>query len=122
MPKYVRPREGTGVLLHPVSGVVAAPDPGRPLPDNDPLVKAFPWAFVSDEELASEQAAADQSWRESAIESARRADEQIAEREKAQQEADAEGVKLAEERAASEDEEVESATKRPGQKSTARRK
>lgn len=121
MPKYVRAREGTGLLRHPESGAVAAPDPARPLPDNDPLVKAFPWAFVSDEDLAAEQAAEDQSWRESAIESARRADEAIAAREKAAKEADAEAVKLANERSGG-DPDVESATKRPGEKSTARRK
>lgn len=120
MPKYVRAREGTGVLVHPESGAITAPDPGRPLPDNDPLVKAFPWAFVSDEDLASEQAAQDESWRESAIESARRADEAIATREQAQKEADAEGVRLAKERAG-DDAPVESATKRPGEKSAARR-
>lgn len=133
MPKFVRAREGTGVLVHPESGAVAAPDPSRPLPDNDPLVKAFPWAFVSDEDLAAEQADADQSWRESAIESARRADEAIAAREKAAKETDADAVKMAEARAAGkpqgDDAErdirtgdtVESATKRPGEKSAARR-
>lgn len=120
MPKFVRAREGTGLLVHPESGTVAAPDPGRPLRSDDPLVKAFPWAFISDEELAEEQAAADQSWRESAIESARRADEALKAREKAADEADAEGVKLAEERAAG-DEPVESATARPGEKRSTRR-
>lgn len=120
MPKYVRARQGTGVLIHPESGTAAAPDPGRPLPENDPLVRAFPWAFVSDEDLAAEQAAEGNAWRESAIESARRADEQLAARAKAAKEADAEGVRLAEERSG--DADVESATKRPGEKSTARRK
>lgn len=120
MPKYVRARQGTGLLRHPDSGTVAAPDPSRPLPDNDPLVKAFPWAFVSDEELASEQAAGDESWRESAIESARRADEAIKAREKEQKDADAEGVALAEERAA-DGEPVEDATSRPGEKRSTRR-
>lgn len=120
MPKYVRAREGVGILRHPESGTVAAPDPSRPVPDNDPLVKAYPWAFVSDEDLAAEQDAAGVAWREGAIESARRADAAIAAREKAQKEADAEGVRLAEERAAGEAP-VESATARPGQKSNARR-
>lgn len=102
MPKYVRPREGTGVLVHPKTGAVAAPDPSRPVRDDDPLVKAFPWAFVSDEDLAAEQADADQSWRISAIEAARRADAALAVRDQAS--------------------DVEAATSRPGEKRNTRKK
>lgn len=115
MPKFVRPREGTGMLVHPETGAVASPDPSRPVRSDDPLVKAFPWAFVSDEELAAEIEQRDGAWRESAIESARRADQAIAEREKVAKDADAEGVKLAEERS------VEAATSRPGEKRSTRR-
>lgn len=133
MPKFVRAREGTGMLVHPDSGTVAAPDPSRPIPDSDPLVKKYPWAFVSDEDLAAEQASADVAWRESAIESARRADEALAEREKAAKEADADAEKMAEARAngkpQGDDAErdirtgdtVESATAAPGEKRTVRK-
>ena len=136
MPKFVRARPGAGVMVHPETGAVAAPDPTRPYRSDDPLVKAFPDAFVSDEDLYAELEQQDQSWRESAIEAARRADAQIAEREKAAQEEDADAVKMAEARAKGKpqgddaddvkrgvvvDEDVEETTARPGQKSNARR-
>lgn len=60
MAKYVRARRGVGVLLHPEHGGLVTPSPDIPVPADDPLVKKFPWAFVSDEDLAAEmeQAAA----------------------------------------------------------------
>ena len=140
MAKYVRAREGTGVLRHPESGALSAPDPSRPVEASDPLVKAYPWAFVSDEDLAAEQAAADVSWKESAIELARRADVANAERQKAAEEQDADAVKMAEARAKGkpqgddaerdirtgetvDDDEVETASADPGTKrSNTRRK
>ena len=139
MPKFVRARQGTGILRHPESGALAAPDPSRPVAADDPLVKAYPWAFVSDEDLAAELEATDVSWREGAIESARRADEAIAARQKMEDEQDADAVKMAEARAKGkpqgddadpdnqrgvtelDDEDVEDATARPGEKSNARR-
>ena len=92
MPKFVRVRpDVASVLKHPESGALIVPDPGKPLPDNDKLVKAYPWAFVSDEDLAKEQEESAQAVRLSAIEAARAAD-------------------------------VESATREPGEKRTARKK
>lgn len=133
MPKFVRARQGVGVLRHPESGALAAPDPGVPLDASDPLVKAFPWAFISDEDLAAERASEAVAFRPSAIEHARRADEQLAARNKAVKEAEAEAEKMAKERAdgnpqgddaerdiASGDT-VESATRRPGEKRATRR-
>lgn len=60
MAKYVRARRGVGVLLHPETGGLVTPSPDVPVEASDPLVKKFPWAFVSDEDLAAEleQAAA----------------------------------------------------------------
>ena len=56
--KYVRPRGGV-ILLHPETG-----DPYVPadelVDESDPLVKAYRWAFVSDEEAADEAANARQ--------------------------------------------------------------
>lgn len=128
MPKYVRARQGTGILRHPESGALEAPDPAVPFESTDPLVKAFPWAFASDDELAKEQDAETVAYRPSAIEHARRADELNAAREKAAEEADADAVKMAEARAkgkpqgddAERDirtgETVEAATAAPGEK------
>lgn len=137
MSKFVRARQGTGLLLHPETGAVAAPDPSVPVESTDPLVKAFPWAFVSDEELAKELDESRVAYRESAIESARRADEQIAAREKAAKEADADAEKMAKARADGKpqgddaerdirsgdtvDDDVEAATAEPGKKRTARK-
>lgn len=60
MAKYVRARRGVGILLHPDTGGLVTPNPDIPVDASDPLVKKFPWAFVSDEDLAAElqQAAA----------------------------------------------------------------
>ena len=54
MAKYVRARRGVGVLLHPETGGLVTPSPDVPVLATDPLVKKFPWAFLSDEELAAE--------------------------------------------------------------------
>jgi hypothetical protein len=54
MPKYVRARRGVGILLHPATGGLVTPSPDVPVEASDPLVKRFPWAFVSDEDLAAE--------------------------------------------------------------------
>lgn len=54
MAKYVRARRGVGILLHPDTGGLITPSPDVPVLATDPLVKKFPWAFVSDEDLAAE--------------------------------------------------------------------
>lgn len=54
MAKYVRARRGVGILLHPDTGGLVTPSPDVPVLATDPLVKKFPWAFVSDEDLAAE--------------------------------------------------------------------
>lgn len=141
MPKFVRARQDAPVLRHPESGALAAPDPSVPYDASDPLVKAFPWAFVSDEELAAELEEQRVAYRPNAIEHARRADEQNAAREKAAKDAEADAVKMAEARAAGkpqgddavrdirtgdtvddDGEVVEAATTRPGEKRTTRRR
>jgi hypothetical protein len=54
MGKYVRARRGAGILLHPDTGGLVTPNPDVPIDADDPLVKRYPWAFVSDAELAGE--------------------------------------------------------------------
>lgn len=56
MAKFVRARQGVPALLHPETGALTVPSPNQPIDASDALVKKFPWAFVSDEELAAEQA------------------------------------------------------------------
>lgn len=51
---YVRAREPLAVRDPEVEGLLQNLDPAKPYADNHPLVKAYPWAFVSDEELAAE--------------------------------------------------------------------
>lgn len=58
MPKLVRYRGGV-ILRHPETGAPFVPNDDL-LEASDPLVKAYPWAFASDEELAEEQANARQ--------------------------------------------------------------
>lgn len=70
MAKYVRARRGVGVLLHPVTGGLVTPSPDVPVEASDPLVKKFPWAFISDEELAAELEQAAQSARPAPVEEA----------------------------------------------------
>jgi hypothetical protein len=50
----VRPPElgGVAAVRHPEHGEYVVPSPGKPYRDDDPLVRAYPWLFVSDDELA----------------------------------------------------------------------
>lgn len=133
MSKYVRARSDAPVLRHPESGALERPDPAVPVDASDPLVKAFPWAFVSDEDLAKELDEQRVAYRPNAIELARQADAAAKAREDAQAEEDADAVKMAKARAdgkpqgddAERDiasgETVESATAAPGEKRTAPR-
>lgn len=57
MPKLVRARRGVPALLHPETGALVVPNPDTPVEANDALVKKFPWAYISDDELADELAA-----------------------------------------------------------------
>lgn len=56
MAKFVRARQGVPALLHPDTGALVVPSPNQPIDSSDVLVKTFPWAFISDEDLAAEQA------------------------------------------------------------------
>lgn len=58
MTKYVRPRGGV-ILHHPETKAPYVPA-DELIDENDPLVKAHRWAFVSDEEAAEETASARQ--------------------------------------------------------------
>lgn len=51
MSEYLYPRKPPVVLIHPVSRQPVVPTPGEPVPADDPLVKAFRWAFGTVEEL-----------------------------------------------------------------------
>lgn len=42
-------------VLHPETGVHTVPDPRQPYPASDPLVREYPWLFVTDDELAEEE-------------------------------------------------------------------
>lgn len=57
MPKLVRARQGVPALLHPETGALVVPNPNTPIDGNDVLVRKFPWAFASDDEIAEEMAA-----------------------------------------------------------------
>jgi len=70
MAKFVRARKGVGILLHPETGGFVVPNPDTPVESTDPLVKRFPWAFVSDEDLAAELAQAAESARPAPVEEA----------------------------------------------------
>jgi len=50
--KYVRVKPPVSVLRHPEHGGMVAPDPALPYSVDDPLVKAFPWQFQSDDDAA----------------------------------------------------------------------
>lgn len=60
MAKLVRARTDIPptAMRHPETGVMMVPDPAVPVPENDPLVKAFRWAFETDEEQAERLASA----------------------------------------------------------------
>jgi hypothetical protein len=57
--KYVRFKGGV-ILRHPDTGAAVVPAGDEPVDASDPLVKAYPWAFASDDEIAEERAAARQ--------------------------------------------------------------
>lgn len=57
--KYVRFKGGV-ILRHPDTGLASVPPADAPIDASDPLVKAYPWAFASDDEIADEQASARQ--------------------------------------------------------------
>lgn len=57
----VRPASQGGpcAVRHPEHGEYVVPNPAQPYRDDDPLVAAYPWLFVSDEQAAGvEQATA----------------------------------------------------------------
>lgn len=69
-PKTVRANQAAAVR-HPEHGGFVTPNPSDTYPADDPLVRAYPWLFSSEEELASRP---DETLRESApIEQATRA-------------------------------------------------
>lgn len=49
--EYVRVTE-PAALRHPETGEFVVPDPRKAYRSDDPLVKAFPWAFASDADAA----------------------------------------------------------------------
>lgn len=52
---YVRVRPGqVAVVRHPEGGHLDVPNPALAYRDDDPLVKAYPWMFATDEELETE--------------------------------------------------------------------
>ena len=55
MSKFMRVREpGKHAIYNPVSGLHEVPNPATRYPGDHPLVKAAPWAFGTEEELALE--------------------------------------------------------------------
>jgi hypothetical protein len=44
-------KPGETALLHPETGTYVVPDPRIPYRGDDPLVKAFPQFFISDEDM-----------------------------------------------------------------------
>ena len=56
MVDYVRVRPthegGPCAVRHPEHGEYIVPNPAHPYRADDPIVKAYPWLFVSDEDLA----------------------------------------------------------------------
>lgn len=55
MSKIVRVRPahlgGPCAVRHPEHGELVVPNPAQPYTDDDPLVREYPWLFVSDDEL-----------------------------------------------------------------------
>jgi hypothetical protein len=51
MAKYVRFKGGV-ILRHPDTGAPFVPQAGTPLEESDPIVKAYRWAFESEDEVA----------------------------------------------------------------------
>lgn len=59
MTTFLRVREpGKHAILNPESGLHEVPDPRAQYTTEHPLVKAAPWAFGTDEEIAAEAEAA----------------------------------------------------------------
>ncbi|GAA1028023.1 hypothetical protein GCM10009557_11540 [Virgisporangium ochraceum] len=54
---FVRPREmgGAAVVKDPQTGHMVAPEPGKALPANHRLVKAYPWLFLTTSEMYEAQ-------------------------------------------------------------------
>ncbi len=50
--KTVRANEVVSVR-HPEHGLMVTPDPAQPYPVDDPLVRAYPWLFSTEDELAA---------------------------------------------------------------------
>lgn len=51
--KTLRVRPGAAsAVLHPQTGVHVVPDPSVPYGTDDPLVRAYPWLFGTEEEIA----------------------------------------------------------------------
>ncbi len=55
-PKLLRVRQPAAVR-HPETGELVVPTNDRPWRADDPLVKAYPWLFGTDEEIHTEQTA-----------------------------------------------------------------
>lgn len=58
---YLRAREPVAVRDPQVEGIMQVLNPSTPYDANDPLVKAYPWAFVSDDELAADHGTVEQA-------------------------------------------------------------
>lgn len=56
---YVRVRPasqgGPCAVRHPEHGEMVVPNPAQPYRDDDALVEAYPWLFVSDADLAGDE-------------------------------------------------------------------
>lgn len=52
---------GTFVFVCPTTGVLVVPKPDDIYNDTDPLVKAYRWAFATDDELWSERHGVEQA-------------------------------------------------------------
>lgn len=58
MPQTYRVRmDRVSAVLHPESQSHVVPDPRQPYLEDDPLVRAYPWMFATDDEIAEELAA-----------------------------------------------------------------
>jgi hypothetical protein len=53
----VKPWERANAVAHPVTEQFITPDPAVLYDEDDPLVKAHPWLFATDVEIADAQAA-----------------------------------------------------------------
>lgn len=53
--KYLRVKQPACALRHPEHGGMVVPDPSIPWRSDDPLVKAYPWQFGSDDEIGADR-------------------------------------------------------------------